>query len=1134
MYAGEMNYQLINAIRNKMLICLVALTVLAHTTVGLTLAQADAEPREWLVVGEPAFTPGTVNDLFVKVHNGVVYAAFRGSATTDKVTVMRLAGDQWTEAGEQGFATDQARSSSFSLDESGVPYIVYTDAAAGDKASVMRLVGEQWEYVGLQGFSAGFATSPAIHVDNGVPYVAYRDNNASGKLTVMKLHNGNWTSVGTPGISPNAIVTPTIYVDNGVPYAAYQDVGDPSNRKLAVVRYDALTAQWTHLGSFPSNNSQQPRLYVDDGAPYFAYQDNANEGKVSVVTFNGSQWEPIGQAGFSQGTVSSLSFHGDDSGLYVAYQDGGNSNKATVMKYENEQEGWVTVGYAGISGSTASRVSVFVDGGTPYVAYTDAASPSLGKATVKKFSEPPAAPQSADAANNAFNVSEEQVEALQAVTLTATGDRQNEAGAASGDERFVPLSWTSTEPDQFGWFTEADGVYTSQYTPEVSGLYTITALFQKQVWNGSVWENALEPTDSKTAEITVLPVVVPDAPVLQPPQTDDRQAALLWSTVHTATAYKIYQSADVSDLGEEIATVTGTVYTVTGLTNGQTYYFSVTAVKPGAESEPSSPVAVTPATVPDAPTNVTAVAGDKRAVVYFTAPVSDGGSPITGYTVISSPEGKTATGMTGPVTVKGLTNGVSYTFTVVAANSVDVSVASAASNAVKPKAPPQDDYTSSPEPETENGQDNEQGTAGADAEAAAQVLVNGRAESAGTATVTQRNGRSVTTIAVDPHKLEERLAAEGSGAVVTIPVSTGSSIVIGELTGQMVRSMESIEAIVEIRTEQAAYTLPAGQINIQTISNQLGRSVALEDIKVRIEVAEPTADTARFVEGAAQRGGITLVAPPVEFSVTAVHGDKTIAVSKFHAYVERTIAVPAGVDPDKITTGVTVDADGTVRHVPTKVVVIDGKYYATISSLTNSLYSVVWNPLAFSDVAGHWAEAAIHDMGARMIVQGFDDGTFHPNERVSRGEFIDIIVRALGLKSERGTALFADVPSTDSYADALYAASEYGLAAGFADGAFRPNESITREQAIGILARAMAWTGLRDSLPEQEAAEQLRVFTDADEASGWARDAIADSAAAGIVVGDERQRLTPQALITRAEAAMLAQRLLQRSDLIND
>lgn len=94
----------------------------------------------------------------------------------------------------------------------------------------------------------------------------------------------------------------------------------------------------------------------------------------------------------------------------------------------------------------------------------------------------------------------------------------------------------------------------------------------------------------------------------------------------------------------------------------------------------------TMALVPDAPTIGTATGGNAQAVVTFTAPSSDGGSPITGYRVTSSPGGITATGSSSPITITGLTNGTSYTFTVAAQNAVGYSAESAASNSVTPAA----------------------------------------------------------------------------------------------------------------------------------------------------------------------------------------------------------------------------------------------------------------------------------------------------------------------------------------------------------------------------------------------------------------------------------------------------------------
>ncbi|WP_233840197.1 autotransporter domain-containing protein [Dyella sp. 2HG41-7] len=93
------------------------------------------------------------------------------------------------------------------------------------------------------------------------------------------------------------------------------------------------------------------------------------------------------------------------------------------------------------------------------------------------------------------------------------------------------------------------------------------------------------------------------------------------------------------------------------------------------------------AVVPGPPTIGTATPGNTQASVSFTAPPFTGGSPITAYTVTSSPGGLTGTCATSPCVVTGLTDGTSYTFTVTATNSAGTGAASAASNSVTPASP---------------------------------------------------------------------------------------------------------------------------------------------------------------------------------------------------------------------------------------------------------------------------------------------------------------------------------------------------------------------------------------------------------------------------------------------------------------
>ncbi|CAM5720369.1 SLH domain-containing protein OS=Lysinibacillus sphaericus OX=1421 GN=LS41612_02090 PE=4 SV=1 [Lysinibacillus sphaericus] len=184
-------------------------------------------------------------------------------------------------------------------------------------------------------------------------------------------------------------------------------------------------------------------------------------------------------------------------------------------------------------------------------------------------------------------------------------------------------------------------------------------------------------------------------------------------------------------------------------------------------------------------------------------------------------------------------------------------------------------------------------------------------------------------------KLQEKLAAEGKKAVVTIPVNKDADIIIGELNAQMVKNMQNEQALVVIQTPTASYTLPASQINIDAISTEIGKDISLEDIKVQIEIAKPTNDMVKFVENVAQQGNFSLMVAPIEFTVKAVSTIKTVDITSFNAYVQRTITIPKNVEAAKITTATVVKKDGTAQHVPTKVIQKEGKYFPVINSLTN-------------------------------------------------------------------------------------------------------------------------------------------------------------------------------------------------------
>ncbi len=416
----------------------------------------------------------------------------------------------------------------------------------------------------------------------------------------------------------------------------------------------------------------------------------------------------------------------------------------------------------------------------------------------------------------------------------------------------------------------------------------------------------------------------------------------------------------------------------------------------------------------------------------------------------------------------------------------------------------------------------------------ANLEINGDSYSAGTSeTGTNASGQTVTTVTVDTDKLQDILEIQGQGATVKIPVATGSTVASGVLTGDMVDTMEQNGATLVIDTGSATYTLPAEEININAVSEQLGENVSLGDITVTVSVSSPSDDMVTVVENTAENGGYTLVVPAVSFTVSCSYGDQTVDVTSFDTYVDRTIIIPNSVDPNQITTAIVVNPDGTTHSVPTNVFLTEDGYYAVrIRSLTNSVYTVIYNPVEFPDVENHWASDAINDMGSRMIVAGDLNGNFNPDNSITRAEFAAIMVRALGLAPGDGTNRFSDVVSSSWYCGYVKTATAYGIITGYDDGTFRPNDLITREQAMTILARAMDITKLSPSLSDSQATALLVSYSDSTDVSIWAKTSIAACLETGVITGRTSTTLSPKENITRAEVAVAVQKLLQKSELI--
>ncbi|WP_025700518.1 S-layer homology domain-containing protein, partial [Paenibacillus durus] len=173
------------------------------------------------------------------------------------------------------------------------------------------------------------------------------------------------------------------------------------------------------------------------------------------------------------------------------------------------------------------------------------------------------------------------------------------------------------------------------------------------------------------------------------------------------------------------------------------------------------------------------------------------------------------------------------------------------------------------------------------------------------------------------------------------------------------------------------------------------------------------------------------------------------------------------------------------------------------------------------DIDGHWAAFAINKAVELGFAKGYADGTFRPNQTVNRAEFITLLMRAVK-HADTGKALdFKDAGKIPAWSQSFIAqALDAGIIAGYNDNTFRPEQVITRAEMAALIVRAGG---------VQVNPKAVLSFADAKDAPKWAVPYIAAIKDAGLVNGIGQNRFAPNQSVTRAEAVTIILGLLQRA-----
>jgi hypothetical protein len=286
----------------------------------------------------------------------------------------------WSVVGTSGFSEEDAVHTYLELDNDGVPYIIYKDTANDNKATVMKYNNStsSWQRVGIIGFSDGAVLNPTIAFDsNNTLYAAYRDGGNGNGATVKTFNGSTWEDIGTPGFSEASIDYIKIAFYQDIPHVIYQDWGT-ANGKATIMQYSSKYNEWYTLGGvsvgFSNGYAYYTNIEIDDNFNvYAAYKDGSNDGNVTVKSYSyTSPWTNVGTPAFSDGEVNFVDLELYNGVPYVAFQDKANGWEITVMKYNGTS--WEVVGQKGFTEDgedylSAEEVSLKIDSeGNIYVA----------------------------------------------------------------------------------------------------------------------------------------------------------------------------------------------------------------------------------------------------------------------------------------------------------------------------------------------------------------------------------------------------------------------------------------------------------------------------------------------------------------------------------------------------------------------------------------------------------------------------------------------------------------------------------------------------------------------------------------------------------------------------------------------
>lgn len=363
-----------------------------------------------------------------------------------------------------------------------------------------------------------------------------------------------------------------------------------------------------------------------------------------------------------------------------------------------------------------------------------------------------------------------------------------------------------------------------------------------------------------------------------------------------------------------------------------------------------------------------------------------------------------------------------------------------------------------------------------------------------------------------------------SGLAFEVPSTEMAAYVILPLKPLLNAVNRDKKATMVIRFGDHLYTLPLNNVDMNSLAASLVADSSNISLILRIE--KVPADTFTPFEQKLQSQGLQAITGLTDIRLTASVSSNYANASALSVAAEYAARTTATLNSNQVSAARLDLAYYDATYLPTKISTAGSNTVIRANTVGNQVVGTFLSTRTFSDMSKHWSNSIVSLLAAKNIIDSSYGSSFKPEQKITRAEFAVMLSRGLGLLGDRETAQrFRDVQPSTQTGDYIGAAAKAGIITGNTDATFRPNDNITREQLAIMIIRAMEYSGKPITL-NGTSSVALSVFKDKTKIQNQSAEFVAKAVQQGIILGMTPTEFQPQGNATRAQAAVMLQRML--------